>query len=175
MGIYFDFTNFYLFIQELAFALLHAAANPGSNQNDRPLTSEELRPFLAFMQQGLQSKDVGTSTACLKFVVAVTQQSKSVVDFMLEFTDFVELVWKRCQLYVRMRSQPCYSLACHALRNLINQASTYNKFTTERIKTMCLFFKVNQYIGWPQSFMYFIDGRSLLQDIPQCFFIQQVP
>ena len=131
------------FIEELAFALLHAAANPGSNQNDRPLTSEELRPFLAFMQQGLQSKDVGTCTACLKFVVAVTQQSKSVVDFMLEFTDFVELVWKRCQLYVRMRSQPCYSLACHALRNLINQASTYNKFTTERIKTMCLFFKVN--------------------------------
>ena len=61
----------------------------------------------------------------------------------VEFTDFVELVWKRCQLYVRMRSQPCYSLACHALRNLINQASTYNKFTTERIKTMCLFFKVN--------------------------------
>ena len=93
----------------------------------------------------------------------------------VEFTDFVELVWKRCQLYVRMRSQPCYSLACHALRNLINQASTYNKFTTERIKTMCLFFKVN-YVGWrPQSFMYFFDGRSLSQDImPQCFFIQQV-
>ena len=91
----------------------------------------------------------------------------------VEFTDFVELVWKRCQLYVRMRSQPCYSLACHALRNLINQASTYNKFTTERIKTMCLFFKVN-YIGWAQSFMYYyFDGRSLLQDIPQRFFIQQ--
>ena len=82
----------------------------------------------------------------------------------VEFTDFVELVWKRCQLYVRMRSQPCYSLACHALRNLINQASTYNKFTTERIKTMCLFFKVN-YVGWAKSFMYYyFDGRSLLQD-----------
>lgn len=105
-----------------------------------------LQPFLAFMQQGLQSKDVGTCTACLKFIVAVTtggsgsQQLKFLVNSMMAFTDFMELVWKRCQLYVRMRSQP-YSLACQALKNLISHASTY-QFTTERIKTMCLFFKV---------------------------------
>ena len=85
---------FLIFFKELAFALLHAAANPGSNQNDRPLTSEELRPFLAFIQQGLQSKDVATCSACLKFVVAVTQQSQSVVDFMLGNIDFTSFFLK---------------------------------------------------------------------------------
>ena len=72
----------------------------------------------------------------------ISLKKTKTVDCMLTFTDFIELVWKRCQLYVRMRSQP-YSLACQALKNLISHASAY-QFTTERLKTMCLFFKVRR-------------------------------
>ena len=90
-------------LDELAFGLLHAAANPGCNTS--PLTSEDAAPFFDFMhmQQGLGSKDIGTCTAAFKFMVALTQQSKSVVDAMLKSHDFIELVWKKCQLYEKMR------------------------------------------------------------------------
>ena len=67
-------------IDEIAFGLLHAAANPGCN--DSPLSSEEIKPFLEFIQQGLENKDVGIVTSCLKFIIVVTEQSKKgYIDF----------------------------------------------------------------------------------------------
>ena len=78
-------------------------------------------------------------------MVALTQQSKNVVDTMLNSHDFIELVWKKCQLYEKMRQSThgqCYTLACQALKNLITHNSAY-QFTMERIKTICLFFKVS--------------------------------
>lgn len=127
-------------VDELAFGLLHAAANPGSN--DSPLSTEDASASYGFVQQGLSSKDIGTCTACLKFMVALTQQSKAVVDAMLKGNfDFIEAVWKKCQLYEKMQQTHAYSLACQALKNLITHNSAY-QFTMERIKTICLFFKV---------------------------------
>ena len=79
-------------------------------------------------------------------MVALTQQSKNVVDTMLNSHDFIELVWKKCQLYEKMRQSSqngeSYKLACQALKNLITHNSAY-QFTMERIKTICLFFKVS--------------------------------
>lgn len=126
-------------VDELAFGLLHAAANPGSN--DSPLSTEDAEASYGFVQQGLSGKDIGTCTACLKFMVALTQQSKAVVDAMLHNFDFIEAVWKKCQLYEKMQQTQAYSLACQALKNLITHNSAY-QFTMERIKTICLFFKV---------------------------------
>ena len=135
-------------LEELAFGLLHAAANPGSGW-EQPLGPSEMAPLMEFMEAGLQSKDIGASTACLKFMVAVTEQSVSVVEALLAFTDFIELVWKRCQLYQRIRHGQSYASACRALYNLIRHGSAY-QFSTDRLKTMCLFFKVC--FGWPWPF-----------------------
>ena len=127
-------------LEELAFGLLYEAANPGRFQ---PLKADEVQGLMAFMSEGLGSKDIGTSTACLKFMVAVTEQSEAVVEALLAFADFIELVWKRCQLYQRIRHGQSYASACRALYNLIRHSSAY-QFSTDRLKTMCLFFKV-----WP--------------------------
>ena len=134
-------------LEELAFGLLYEAANPG--RFGQPLPQEQVGGLMAFMAEGLQSKDIGTSTACLKFMVAVTEQSGAMVDSLLAFADFIELVWKRCQLYQRIRHGQSYASACRALYNLIRHSSAY-QFSTDRLKTMCLFFKV-----WPPpSFSY---------------------
>ena len=76
-------------------------------------------------------------------MVALTQQSKAIVNAMLEKSDFIEMVWKKCQLYEKMQQTHGYSLACQALKNLITHNSAY-QFTMDRIKTMCLFFKVKR-------------------------------
>ena len=63
---------------------------------------------------------------------------------LLKIHDFIELVWKKCQLYEKMRQSTygqCYTLACQALKNLITHNSAY-QFTMDRIKTICLFYKV---------------------------------
>ena len=126
-------------LEELAFGLLYEAANPG--RSFQPLKAEEVQGLMAFMVEGLGSKDIGTSTACLKFMVAVTEQSEAVAEALLAFADFIELVWKRCQLYQRIRHGQSYASACRALYNLIRHSSAY-QFSTDRLKTMCLFFKV---------------------------------
>ena len=88
-------------------------------------------------------------------MVALTQQSKSVVQALLTENpqnveesaktggNLMEIVWKKCQLFEKMRNKSGngYNLACQVLRNLITHNSNY-QFTMERIKTMCLFFKV---------------------------------
>ncbi len=123
-------------LEEMAFGLLHAAANPGSN--DSPLGLEAAEPFFGFVQDCLaKGKDLATSTACLKFLVALTQQSKAIVNALPQET--LELVWKKCKLYEKS-SPVAYGLACQLLKNLLTLNAVV-QLSIDRIKTFCLFFK----------------------------------
>ena len=130
-------------LEELAFNLLC------HNQSHLQTTKEvkEFKPFMPFIADSINDKDVNVVTSCLKFLALITQ-NRLAVDWLLHKDnyprkeDFMCVITKKCRLYQPMKNNQPYNFICQILRNLLTHNTNYQFSTPEQLKAICLFFQM---------------------------------
>ena len=120
---------------------------------------------MAFIQQGLQSKDVATCSACLKFVVAVTQQSQSVVDFMLGNIDFTSFFLKTPKNSWNEINQ------FHEFYFWIFSIQSVRKWKISKKKSVKLIFLISRvFLAWPFFSFFWLTMCAVYFNFTSIFF-----